>query len=407
MSAVLPEDIGLVPDATSGRVYQRLLSAALGMLGFFLLFSTAGTSISLFLLLLLALAAPQRFWREVPWRDPVVIASLLLLAYVALRTFLSDGFTGESVRFVNHYHELLMLPFLYGMMRLTQRPQWFINGLLMGVLGLCVLSWLAPYNVNALDFMLRRRISAGFGLAVCAYLVFEHTRLGHMSRVQGYLIAAFLAATVLFTGQGRTGQLVLLFLVGCAAFRAVRGRWKLPLTVAALVLAVVVASLSTPIRGRMAETWQALTAGEASMEANSTAGRLEILHNAVGVSREHWLVGTGWPHFPDALREMSVRRHGVPASVYGATSDNPHAEYLLQLGAGGLPALLLFLLWLGSPIWRAWKDRAALQPWAGAMACVAVSFGIAALFNSVLLDWVEAHFYVALLAWLQARRIQD
>lgn len=407
MNAVVPEDLGTPPVADGGRLYQRLLSGVLGMLGFFLLFSTAGTATSLTLLLLLALAAPRQFWRAVPWREPVLVAGLALMAYIALRTFLADGFTRDSLRFVNHYHELLLVPLLYGAMRMARRPQWFANGLLLAVAGLCALSWLAPFNVDAYDFMLRRRISAGFGLAVCAFLVFEHTRLGHLPRWQGYPAAAFLAATVLFTGQGRTGQLVLLFLVGCATFRALRGRWRLPLTLAALVLALAVAGLSPPIRTRMAETWATLNAPAGNVRANSTTGRLEILHNAVGVAGEHWALGTGWPHFPAALREMSARRHGTPSSVYGANSDNPHGEYLLQLGAGGLPALLLFVAWLASPVWRAWKNRAAPEPWTGLMACVTLAFALAALFNSVLMDWVEAHFYVALLAWLQARRIPD
>jgi hypothetical protein len=56
-------------------------------------------------------------------------------------------------------------------------------------------------------------------------------------------------------------------------------------------------------------------------------------------------------------------------------------------------------------MWRAARDRASNRPWAGAVGCVSLAFAVSALFNSVLLDFMEAHFYVALMAWLLVRRV--
>jgi O-antigen ligase len=389
-------------------MYQRLLSAGLGALGFFLLFSTAGTAVTLVFLLLLALAAPVRFWRAVSWNEPVIVASLLLIAYIALRTFLGEGFTRASLKSVNHYHELLLLPFLYGMMRMSRRPQWFVNGLLLAVVTLALLSWLRPVFTDAAEFMDRRRISAGFGIAICSYLVFEHTRLGRLPRKLGYGLTAFLVTSLIFTNFGRTAQLVLLFLLACAVWRAGRGRMRVPLTAGALLLALAVAGLSHQVRERFVETRSALQAAEhGQVERNSTGARIEMLHNSLTVAREHWLLGTGWQHYPAELSKVSMRRHAEPNKIAGALSENPHDEYLLQLGAGGVPALLLFLLWLACPAWTGWRQSGERRPWGIMLACIAIGFALAALFNSLLLDWVEAHFYVALLAWLLVRRVQE
>jgi hypothetical protein len=41
------------------------------------------------------------------------------------------------------------------------------------------------------------------------------------------------------------------------------------------------------------------------------------------------------------------------------------------------------------------------------LACVALAFAIAAAFNSLLFDFVEAHFYVALMSWLLVSRVEN
>jgi O-antigen ligase len=94
-------------------------------------------------------------------------------------------------------------------------------------------------------------------------------------------------------------------------------------------------------------------------------------------------------------------RHGSHPAP-GTYSDNPHNEYLLQSGAGGLPALALFLLWLALPLRLALRPSAG--PWAGTLGCVTVAFAVGCLFNSLLLDFVEGHLYGAVLAWLLAQR---
>jgi hypothetical protein len=50
------------------------------------------------------------------------------------------------------------------------------------------------------------------------------------------------------------------------------------------------------------------------------------------------------------------------------------------------------------------RTPGAAESPAGPAACLALAFAAACLFNSLLLDFIEAHLYGALLAWVMARR---
>lgn len=410
MSATVPSrvaDMAGSPAPWAERAYQGVLTFGLALLGAFVPFSTAGTAIALSILFALCVAAPRRVVASRFWRDPYFALGLALLAYIALRTFVGGGFTMASLHAVNRYQELLVLPLLWAVFRTARRPQAFGVGLACGVAYLAAMYWIfgSTYQDTFGLKLLMHRISAGFVLAVAAYLLFEHARIGRIPRWLGFGGAAALALTVFTVIDGRTGHVVLLFLMACAAFRAAPRRARILTTAAVLVAAVGFAALSPTVRHRATETFQDTEAAEQgrAMETSSTSIRIEILRNAATVAREHWALGTGWDHYAGAVAAVAQRRHADPAAVRGALSVNPHNEYLLQLAAGGVPALLLFLAWLACPVWLANRNGGPDKPWAGTVACVSLAFAVGCLFNSLLLDFTEAHFYVAVVAWLLAR----
>lgn len=385
---------------------QTALTWALGALGFFLPFSTAGTSVSLGVLVVLSLFMPARLLQQRPWREPVLACGLLLFAYIAVAVLVREDWSRAAFGAINSYHELLMLPLLWALLRVARRPNAFVNGLMLGALAYAAIHWLVPLSPKLAWFMHTRRISAGFALAVCAFLFFEHARLRRIPRAPGFAAAAFLAATILFAGDGRTGHLILLTLLACSAWRAAPRRLRMLVMLATLAAGLLVAATSASVRQRMGETLDAIERPrDPTSIYQSTSVRYEMLRIGLGVGQQYWPWGTGWEKYPAAFSRGAQDRNAQ--HMFTPDAANPHNEYLLLLGTSGLPALLLFLGWVGLPMVRAAREHRPDRPWAGAVGCVALAFALAALFNSVLMDYTEGHFYAALLAWLLVRRTQD
>jgi O-antigen ligase len=382
------------------RIFQPTLSAALAALGFFLPWSTAGTSLSLIVLLVLGIGAAGRLVRLRPWQQPVLVVGIVLMAWIVLRT-LVEGPGPRTLVAINRYHELMMIPLLWVLMRSARAPQSFFHGLMAGALAFALVHWMAPLVPALNPWLTHRRISAGFGLAVCAFLLYEHARLGLVPRWPGIAGAVFLAFTVVFATDGRTGVLVLLLMLACAAWRTAPRRWRWAAACVLVIAGVGLTALSEPMRERISETIAAAhsPSTRSDGELTSTDIRVQLVRTGATVARENFLLGTGWAGYPNAFARASAEL-GAPAGPW-SSADNPHDEYLLQLGAGGLPALALFLAWLAAPLVRV---RGRSGPWASALACVTVAFAFGCLFNSLLLDFVEGHLYGAILAWLLARR---
>lgn len=396
------ESRALGAQGSFARSWQVALTGSLAALGFFLPFSTAGTSIALAALLALSLLAAGRILRLQPWRDPVLAVGLALLAWVIVRTF-AGGWNLESLASANRYHELLMVPLLWGLLLLARAPQALFYGLVAGATLLAVLHWVAPLVAGLPEWIGPRRISAGFAMATAAFLLFEHGRQRLLPRRAALLAAAFLALTVLFATDGRTGHLVLLILLGCAAWRSSSGRWRWAAAVLLMVVGALLSSMSQPMRTRIIETLSVAHADSVEAPLTSTNIRVQLLRSGVQVARDNFWVGTGWAGYPEAFVRAGEQLGMKPGPWSRGT--NPHNEYLMQLGAGGLPALALFLAWLAAPLAQAARGvRGRPDPWRGTLACVTIAFAVGCLFNSMLLDFVEGHLYAAVLAWLLAKR---
>lgn len=394
-------------SAADGRpqrwtAWDRLVAAALASLGFFLPFSSAGIAASLLAVLLLALARPRRLWTDRPWKEPVMAAGLLLLAYIGLHTLATSGWTEASLQAVNRYHELLFAPLLLFLLRQPRHRAVFLHALLAGAALVALACWLAfftgPYEVVS-----SRRISAGFVLAVCAFLALLHARDASQRWLwRGF--AAFLAATVLFAIEGRTGHVLVLVLAVAAAWLQSPRRWRLAAVCAMPLVVVVLAAGSPAVKSRLHETLNGSNLNGAA-EPTSTSIRIAMVHLAWDLSREHGLAGVGFANYGKVQEAAALKRFGNdPAmAVHLRTGwhrgSNPHNEYAMQLVGGGVLALGLFLAWLGLAFWRAITTR---LPLGGMLGGAVLAFAVGALFNSLLMDFLEGHVYMGLLALLLA-----
>ncbi len=388
------------PADGPGR-WHALLSVALASLGFFLPFSSAGVAITLGGLLALALARFRVIRLSRPWREPAIVAGLALFAFIAAHTLWTSGFTWRALTAVNHYHELVLAPLLLALLQDARHRRVFIGGLIAGSVLLALGYWVSLVVVTSPQpLLITRRISAGFALATCGFIVLMRAR-GQPRVWPARALAAFLAVTILFAIDGRTGYLMLLLFASFAAWThsPPRRRWLAALAAPLLILMVAITSVG--VRDRFKETLASMQPGVLS----STVVRVELLRIATDLARQYGATGAGFANYAvvheQAARARSASEPGDTANLraHWLRVSNPHNEYLMQLIGGGVASLSLFLAWLGVAL----RTGARARTTAGAMLiAITLAFAVSCLFNSSLLDFTEGHLYMALLAWLLA-----
>ncbi len=373
------------------------LAASLTALGFFLPFSVAATSTLMAILILMTLVLARAWWQTRAWRDPVMLLGLALLAFIVMRSA-ADG--AEGWRAALRYRELAFAVILLGLFRLVTLREGFLAGLVAGSLLYAAVHWVSLARPELALALQPHRISAGFIFAVTAFLMLRQAT-GSPGKRLWLAGAAFLALSVFFAMGGRTGYVVLLLLAGCAAWLHSPPQWRwtalllVPLVIGAMALG------SGTARQRLAES-AAGSQPAADGTLTGTGIRIELVRNGAELARRHWKAGAGYGQYSRLHRQVAQERYASDPQrrhylqQHWIASENPHSEYVMQLVGGGVAALALFLAWLAAPAVRAGSSRHTRAT----LACVALAFAVGCLFNSMLMDFVEAHFYVAVLAWL-------
>jgi heptosyltransferase-3 len=378
-----------------------LVAAGTAVLGFGLPFSTAAVSIGMGLLaiaLVMALVLrPRAVLQTRPWREPVMAIGLVLFAYIALRTVVLDGATGAAR--LGQYQELLLAPILLALWTLPLHRRILFRAFIAGCVLVGIIAWATMAFEPWRTHVQTHRISASFALAVAAYLLVVRAPQGSR-RWPPLAGALFFAITVLFAIDARTGQLVLMLLGAVVAWQRMPTRWRLAATLAVPVLLAGVSLLSPAVQGRITEMRAANHLTGAPDESDSTGVRIQLIRITAEAVREHWLAGVGYANYAKAHEQAAQKVYANDpdrdAYLRGFYSHigNPHDEYALQVVGGGVPGLVLFVAWLAAAFWQSRRVR----PLAG----VAAAFAVGCVFNSLLLDFTEAHLYAALLAMLLA-----
>jgi len=383
---------------------RRLVAIGTALYGFGLPFSSAAVSFGMAFLLAGLALQPRELARERPWRNPVMAVGLALFAYIALRTFAAGDWTSHAWEDANHYHELLLAPILLALWHNPAHRRTFLAAFIAGCLFTAAALWVSHASEPFFQYMQRRRISAGFALVVAAYLLVLRAPPG--ARKWPWLAAAaFFALTVMFAVDGRTGWLTLLILSACAAWVRTPERWRVFAAVGAPLALVLAAYYSPAVQSRLQEMDQAFRSAAPPAESNSTAIRIEILRITGVTVREHWPLGVGYSNYRVAHREAAQQLYAThpdrDARLAGswARLENPHSEYVMQLVGGGVAGLALFIAWLLAALWQAARSRGFA---AEALGGIVLAYGAGCLFNSMLLDYMEGHLFVAMLACLVA-----
>jgi O-antigen ligase len=236
--------------------------------------------------------------------------------------------------------------------------------------------------------MFKNRIAQNFFMAFAAYLFID--ALIHQPQWRWLWGGLSLLAlyNVMVMVPGRTGQVVLLFLIMLTAVKYLKWRGALIGTAVVLILLVTAYQISDQVRLRIDTTHEQLV-GFLENDSNKipAESRWVLYPNTLEIIAKS-------PWFGHGSGSFGVEYDKVVAETgHGIHSDNPHNEYMhlwAEIGLTGfvLFLILLFLMWYHAPRLESPYNRHA-QALVAAMA-------IGCLFNSLLMDHGEGSFFTVL-----------
>lgn len=384
----------------TGLIITTRVLAVLMVVG--LLVSTALLSITesliLILWLLLWVVAYKKEQLTVGFYLPMVIVGMSLLLYIFIHTLLSHTPLLASFEQFMRYRELLLLPLLLFVLNTSKWKKIVYYSFLAGMLIILLHSYLQFFgwvpNSSSLDepnTSTIGRIAGAIMLAFTCYAFLEETLRSKGTIYFWLWLFAFLIGSfaLLYFYNGRTGTLIYFVILFVWGFRF--------LGIKGIAISLLL------IYGLFTLLYQ--TSPSVKVRINETKSQFNNLINLNAPSTDPTRVGL----YSRTLKLME--QHSTSRTIIGGGAGsfkqesqqhnyvmtNPHNEYLLIFFENGVIGLLLFL----SFFILAWRQSNAAQEhekWL--MRALIITFSVGCLFNSLLLDNNEAHFFVLLLATL-------
>jgi O-antigen ligase len=378
----------------SFQTKMNVSTQALGVLMVFvLIFPTALENVVLALLLVTYSISGSyaEKWRRIK-ASPLTPPTVLLFGLLIVGLIYTTASLDDALSFLNKYRKLLLIPIVISIFTQESWRRRAYYALLVAIgLGVLIsfamrLGWLLPGKPEQDWVPFKSRIAWGFFLAYGIYLMLHHSILARTigSRMLWLVFAILSSFDMLYLNSGRTGHIVIVAMLTLVAFQyrsRVKRHWIGILLLSVAVVGMVILS-SPAIKSRAGD----MEVAAANQESSSIGLRLIFWQTSLRIISDHPLLGSGTGsygrEFPGHANEHS-RLNAV----------NPHNEYLLiacQLGLVGLIALLWLLL-------THFKYSFQLPHLYGvASQGLAIAMATGCLFNSLLLDHGEGHFYAIL-----------
>ena len=265
-------------------------------------------------------------------------AGLVLLAYIAVHTLWTTGLQAASWHAVNKYQELLIAPLLLALLHDARHRLVFIRAVICGAVVLALVYWAALLEPRLYQVLGNRRISAGFALAVCAFVLLIRAQ-GQARPWPARALAAVLALTVLFAIDGRTGHVVLLVLASCAAWLHSPRRWRWVAALACPLLVVALAISSDAVYSRVKETLAGSQPPGPTGMFTSTTIRIEMLRLTADLSVRHGATGAGFANYSAVHEQAARERYGGKGPAEGnpqrVLGPGPQSAQRIRDAAGG------------------------------------------------------------------------
>jgi len=364
--------------------------------GFAIPISAALTNILSPLILLLILAEGRFQQKFNTLRlHPVGVLAVLLFTVMLLGLFYTPVSFSEAGRMLDKYREFLYIPLFILVFRDRQTRQLgfyaFIGAMTLTLFLsylMAITGWHIGKGTPEAPFIFKTYITQSVFMALAAYFLAVRCWFD-LHRWRWLLVIWVLLAVynILFMSDGRTGYLVLFFLIFLFFYQVYRAKGILIGSLVLLVLSVLAYTYSDALRHRvdnLVESVQNYQPGETS---NSAKLRLEFLNNSLALIAEKPVFGHGTGSFSYKYKELAERQ-----SLKSST--NPHSEYLMigvQWGLMGVGVfiVLLFMMWKTSHYLDR-NDRLMAQG-------LVVTIAVGCLVNSFWLDHTEGHVFAYLI----------
>lgn len=357
------------------------------------------------------LLAPETWQRGIKaLRHPVSLAALLLFSALALSLWYSAAPLAEGALWLVKYRKLLFIPLL---LIAFQGVDWS-NAARLGLFASLVITLLLSvtnyFNLTSVGalydattpithaWVFKNHITAGlfsallFGMSMDIAASMKHTGV----KAALYTLALIALIHIFFMLQSRTAQLITILLalyqIGRFAQSGRSGVKQLAIGyTAALGLACVfLFGMLVYLKSeRLIQIGAEITAYQQHNEATSAGLRLEWTRKSLALLAQRPLLGYGAASIRREFEKMASDDGGAR----GATTANPHNQYLLiavELGLVGLGLFIHFLVQIVRATARLpIPSRRLLGSWL-------FIFTVGCLANSLLLDFSEGYLFVLL-----------
>ena len=368
-----------------------------------ILFSTALLSIGEFIILvtwILLLVSGHNIKEQltISFNLPMVKVGLVLLSFIFLHISTSTNVVATSSSQFLHYRELLLLPLLLFILNSHNWKKIIYYSFLAGMTLVLVHSYLQFFslvpNSPSLDepnTSTIGRIAGAIMLAFTCYAFLEEALRNKSSYLFWVWLILFFAGSfaLLFFYNGRTGALIYFVILFTWGFRFLGKKGIVIAMVLASLISTVLYHTSPSVKSRIDQTHRQLHSLLHIETSPTDPTRVGLYSRTVSMMKKHSMARTILGGGGGSFRSESKQHQFI--------MTNPHNEYLLAFFENGVIGLLLLLAFF-ILTWRQSKDIDEHEKWL--LRALVITFGIGCLFNSLLLDNREAHFYVLLLATL-------
>lgn len=328
-------------------------------------------------------------WRELGnvIRRPYVMACLILFILLIIGASYTSVPAARVIWMLEKKREFLFVPLLFSVCLIPRARHALLSGFGLGVLVSVLVSilsalldrpWMKAVRGDWAVFQTHTYHNYFVSLVICALLCYWLSgKLDRRAKWFAGIVMALGIVDVLFLVSGRTGQLILLFLI---ALPLLLWRWRtglLATLAGALIVVPALLFFSHSIRNGVDQAQSDLSGYEHGQSQTSVGLRLDFYRTSLRLIAEKPLLGHGTGSFVQEYQRVSGWTEGDRAA------KNPHNDYFwfgVELGLVGVLALI------GIMVGVLVEARGLAAPERWMAICLSLSMGMATLANSFFMD---------------------